>query len=83
MVVSLVNGAVWNPSPSAAGTGVQSQSGSAAQAFPLAGRLVAGRTPGSSRSEALPEVVGADDAALSDPRCRTTSSPPVRRAATG
>ena len=44
MVVSVANGAVWKPRPSAAGTGVQSQSGSADQALPPAGQ--AGGRPG-------------------------------------
>ncbi len=53
MVVAVLKGAVWKPSPSAGGTGVQSQSGSAAQGFPLGGRLVNGRAPGSRVKVAL------------------------------
>ncbi len=45
-VVAVVKGAVWKAIPSAAGTGVQSQGGLAAQAFAPAGRLVAGRPLG-------------------------------------
>ena len=41
-------GRCLNPRPSAAGTGVQSQPGSASHALPFAGRLVRGRTLGSS-----------------------------------
>ena len=43
----------------AAGTGVQSQPGTAAQALPPGGRLVSGRTDGSSCTPALPAVFGA------------------------
>ena len=46
MVVAVVKGAVWKAIPSAAGTGVQSQRGLAAQAFPPGGRLVRGRAVG-------------------------------------
>ncbi len=58
MVVGVVNGGVWKAMPSAAGTGVQSQSGSAAHALPLAGRLVAGRAAGSRVKRRAADCVG-------------------------
>jgi len=68
MVVAEVNGAVWKPTPFAAGTGVQSHPGTAAQALPVDGRLVAGRTPASSRALAVPSV-GWDPAAVASEPC--------------
>ena len=47
MVVSVGNGGVWKATPSAAGTGVQSQAGLAAHALPPGARLVAGLAAGS------------------------------------
>ncbi len=67
MVVSTVIGEVWKATPSCAGTVVQSQPGSAAQALPLGGRLVAGRWLGSSTSEVLDPVFGADPVARDPP----------------
>ena len=65
IVVGSAKEAVWNATASAAGTGVQSQSGVADQALPVEGRLVAGRTAGSRVKVALPDLFGA--AVLRDP----------------
>ncbi len=73
----LVNGAVWKPMPSAAGTGVQSQSGSAAHAFPPGGRLVGGRARGSRVNEALATSAGAASRANRPRRSRASRTEPA------
>ena len=76
MVVSVRNGGVWKAMPSAAGTGVQSQAGSAAHALPPGDRLVAGLAAG-SRVKLESECVSGSVVCsrLSEPRYRVEICP--------